>query len=171
MTRVQRVFISIVGLVAVIVMSMNAVLLITHPDLTYGPGIMYHVSVNFIIIALIILYFLAKYFHPRLNDDTNDNQTPLDLIFKHDVILLTIISSIVLIIYFFTIQLNPSISTHYIFGALILITFIWMLITLKAHTKKIRNNHLLLLNFGSSIIFSSITIYLCIELFLYVNLS
>lgn len=171
MSRIQRILISIVGMIIVIIMSMNSILFITHPDLTYGTGSMYHVSINFIVFSLVILYFMTKFFHPQLINDSDIEKSPWSLIFNHDVVLLNIISSLTLMLYFITNQIPRAVSIYIVFIVMIVVILVWMLIILRAHTKKIRNNHLLLLNFGSNIIFSSITIYLFIELFLYVNLN
>ncbi|PKK98563.1 MAG: hypothetical protein CVV57_06430 [Tenericutes bacterium HGW-Tenericutes-2] len=171
MSRIQRILISIVGMIIVVIMSMNSILFITHPDLTYGTGSMYHISLNFLIISLVILYFLAKYFHPQLNNSPDEKQSPWSLIFNHDVILLNILSSLILIFYLVTNEIPRSTSIYIVFILMVIVMLVWMLLILRAHAKKIRNNHLLLLNFGSNIIFSSITVYLFIELFLYVNLN
>ncbi len=132
---------------------------------------MYHISLNFLIISLVILYFLAKYFHPQLNNSPDEKQSPWSLIFNHDVILLNILSSLILIFYLVTNEIPRSTSIYIVFILMVIVMLVWMLLILRAHAKKIRNNHLLLLNFGSNIIFSSITVYLFIELFLYVNLN
>jgi len=171
MSRIQRILISIVGMIIVVIMSMNSILFITHPDLTYGTGSMYHVSINFIVLSLVILYFMTKFFHPQLINDSNYEKSPWSLIFNHDVVLLNIISSLTLMFYFITNQIPRATSIFIVFIVMIVVILAWIIIILKAHAKKIRNNHLLLLNFGSNIIFSSITVYLFIELFLYVNLN
>ena len=171
MSRIQRMLFSIVGMIIVIIMSMNSILFITHPDLTYGTGSMYHISVNFIVFSLVILYFMTKFFHPQLENHPDDEKPLWKLILNHDVVLLNIISSLTLIIYFIMNQVERGLSIYIVFIGMLVIISIWIFFTLKAHIKKIRNNHLLLLNFGSNIIFSSITVYLFIELFLYVNLN
>jgi len=171
MSRFQRILISIVGMIVVIIMSMNSILFITHPDLTYGTSSMYHISINFFIISLIIIYFLTKYFHPQLISDPDKEQSVWSLVFNHDLVLLNIISSSTLIFYFVSNQIERSLSIFIVLIMMIVLILVWILLILRAHTKKIRNNRLLLLNYGSNIVFSAITVYLFIQLFLYINLN
>ncbi|MDO9629814.1 MAG: hypothetical protein Q7I99_07915 [Acholeplasmataceae bacterium] len=171
MNRLLRIFITIVGMIVVIVFSMNSVLFLTHPHLSYGVAGMYHISLIFMLISLGILFFLTKFFQPYQNDYSEKDQSVWAIIMKHDIVILNIISSLTLVLYFITNQIQTMLPIIIMIIAIVFVSILWSIFILKAHLNKKRSIQIMLQNYISNIIFSAMTTYLFIELFLYFNLN
>lgn len=171
MNRLLSIFISIVGMIMVVIFSMNSILFITHPGLSYGTEGMFHISIIFMLFALGILFFLSKLNEHYFEDSNDSDEHFLSLIFKHDVVILNIISISVLILFFIINQIEISLPLFAIIIFLIFLIIVWVVSVLWIHQKKERNIKWMFPNFISNIIFSAFTVYLFIELFLYINLN
>ena len=171
MNRLLSIFISIVGMIMVIIFSMNSVLFITHPSLSYGTEGMFHISIIFMLFSLGILFFLSKLNMNYIEESKDVDEHFLGLIFKHDLVMLNLISILILILYFIFNQIALVLPIFFVILFLLLLTGVWVIFIIFLYQKKEREKIMFLPNFISNIIFSAFTVYLFIELFLYVNLN
>lgn len=171
MNRLLRIFISIVGMIIIVIFSMNSILFITHPSLSYGTEGMFHISIIFMLFALGILFFLTKLNDRYVIDSSETDQSLISLILKHDLVILNFISISILIFYFSANQIESSMPIFAIIVASCLIAILWIVFISWIHQKKERSMSMFLSNYVSNIVFSSVTVYLFIELFLYFNLN
>ncbi len=171
MNRFLSIFISIVGMILVVIFSMNSILYVTHPSLSYGTEGMFHVSILFMLFSLGTLYFLSRLNVRYFEKSTDIDQPIFNMLFKNDIVVLNLTSITILNLYFVINQIETSISILFVFMIEILLIICWILFILWLHTKKERSIEVMLPIYTINITFTAFTVYLFIELFLYFNLN
>lgn len=170
MNRLLSIFIFIIGLILIIGLAMNGVLFFTHPDLNFSAANDLQ-AFNFIAVALFALFLISWINSTQIRNSIDSEQSLTNLVIKHQIVLLNLISSSVLLLFFLINQIDTSFSIFVIIITIISLTIGWLVFISWLHIKKKRSMKLMLPNLVANILFTTITMYLFIELYLYFNLN